>query len=115
MTTRDRLLALVLAGALVFSCVVLLRNSIDFGDRPTCADVELRQAKLPADDEKCYEGTSSAKTAQVVLGWVSGVLAAVAALVGLFYAHTGQRSQLLLQLTGVAILIGGASILIGAL
>ena len=49
-----------------------------------------------------------------MLGWPSGVLAGIAALVALYFAATGRRGRLLLQLTGAAIVLGAVSILIGS-
>ena len=50
-----------------------------------------------------------------MLGWPSGVLAGIAALVALYFAATGLRGRLLLQLTGAAIVLGAVSILIGSI
>ena len=109
-----RILAVVLALALAFACAVMVIVAIDIGDTATCEDVRAGKA-LPNEDNECYDGSSTAKTIQVVLAWPSGILAGLAALVALYFAATGRRSRLLLQLTGAAILLGGLSILIGAL
>jgi hypothetical protein len=109
-----RLLAIVLALALAFAAAVMIIVAVDIGDTATCEDVRAGEA-LPNDEGECYDGSSTAKTIQVALAWPSGVLAGLAALVALYFAVTGLRSRLLLQLTGAAIVLGALSILIGAL
>ena len=42
------------------------------------------------------------------------MLAGIAALVALYFAATGRRGRLLLQLTAAAIVLGAVSILIGS-
>ena len=115
-----RALGVILALALAFACAVMIIAMIDIGDTRTCEVVkeELRESIAddgppPADDE-CFDGSSTQKTASLVLGWPSGVLAGIAALVALFFVGTGRSGRLLLQLTGAAIVLGAASILIGS-
>ena len=106
-----RLLGLLLALALAFACAVMILVATDLSDTPTCNDVRAG-VEVPKDGE-CYDGSSTAKTIQVVLAWPSGILAGIAALVGLFFTITGRRSRLLLQLTAAAIVLGALSILVG--
>jgi hypothetical protein len=108
-----RALAVVLALALAFSCAVMVIAMADIGSTPTCKDVLSGQAALPSDGE-CFDGSSTQKTISLILGWPSGVLAGIAALVALFFAASGRQGRLLLQLTGAAIVLGGASILVGS-
>ena len=108
-----RALAVLLALALAFACAVMVIAMSDIGQTPTCDDVKAGNA-LPHDGE-CFDGSSTQKTISLVLGWPSGVLAGIAALVALFFAATGRRGRLLLQLTAAAIVLGGLSILIGSL
>ena len=114
LTPGTRVLTLVLAGALAFACVVMVMNMLSLGDTPTCADVQARVAE-PNEDGECYYDSSTAKMVQMLFGWLSGALAGLAALVGLYYAFTGLRSRLLLQLTAAAIAFGAVSIVIGVL
>jgi hypothetical protein len=107
-----RILALVLALALAFACAVMIVVATDIADTATCDDVRAGVA-LPNEDNECYDGSSTAKTIQVVLAWPSGVLAGIAALVALFFTATGRRGRLLLQLTAAAIVLGALSILVG--
>ena len=109
-----RALAVILALALAFACAVMIIAMADIGSTPTCESILSGEEQVP-DDGECFDGSSAQKTASLVLGWPSGVLAGIAALVALFFAGTGRNGRLLLQLTGAAIVLGGASILIGSI
>jgi len=109
-----RVLAVILALALAFACAVMVIAMADIGDTPTCADVRSGAAPLPSDLE-CFDGSSTQKTIALILGWPSGVLAGIAALVALFFVVTGRQGRLVLQLTGAAIALGAASLLIGSI
>jgi hypothetical protein len=108
-----RFLGLVLALALAFACAVLVIAMADIGDTPTCEDVLSGEVAPPSDNE-CFDGSSGQKTASLVLGWPSGILAGIAALVALYFVFTGRRGRLLLQLTGAAVVLGALSIGIGS-
>ena len=109
-----RVLAVVLALALAFSCAVMVIAMSDIGSTPRCDDpAAIAEALLEGEDE-CFDGSSAQKTATLVLGWPSGVLAGIAALVALYFAGTGRNGRLLLQLTGAALALGVLSILIGS-
>ena len=113
-TAGWRALAVILFLALAFACAVMVIAMSDIGSTPTCDDVLSGNAQLPSDNE-CFDGSSAQKTASLVLGWPSGVLAGIAALVAVFFAATGRRGRLLLTLTGAAIVLGALSILVGSL
>jgi hypothetical protein len=113
-TAGWRALAVVLFLALAFACAVLVIAMSDIGSTPTCDDVLSGKAQLPSDNE-CFDGSSAQKTISLVLGWPSGVLAGIAALVAVFFAATGRQGSLLLTLTGAAIVLGALSILVGSL
>lgn len=108
-----RALGVLLALALAFACAVMIVAMSEIGDTPTCDDILSGEAALPSDGE-CFDGSSGQKTASLALGWPSGVLAGIAALLALYFAGAGRRGRLLLQLTGAAIVLGGLSILIGS-
>jgi hypothetical protein len=109
-----RALGLVLALVLAFACAVMVIAMADIGSTPTCDDVRSGAAALPSDNE-CFDGSSGQKVASLVLGWPSGVLAGVAALIALMFTFTGRRGGLLLRITGIAVVLGALSILIGSL
>jgi hypothetical protein len=108
-----RALGVILALALAFACAVMVIAMADIGDTPTCDDVLSGKAALPSDNE-CFDGSSGQKTASLVLGWPSGVVAGIAALLALYFAANGRRGRTLLQLVGVAIVLGALSIGIGS-
>ena len=96
-----------------------LRGDVDRDGRTSARHPTLRRhsrdrrGSAEGEDE-CFDGSSAQKTATIVLGWPSGVLAGIAALVALYFAFTGRSGRLLLQLTGAAIALGVLSILIGS-
>ncbi len=106
-----RALSVILFLALAFACAVMVIAMADIADTP----IEEDCFPPPAGDcTEYFDGSSAQKTITLVLGWPSGILAGIAALVALYFAATGRRGRLLLQLTGAAIALGAISILIGS-
>ena len=103
---------MLLALALAFACAVMVIAMVDIGETATCDDP---QGIIESGKNECFDGSSGQKTASLILGWPSGVLAGIAALVALYFAATGRRGRLLLQLTGAAIVLGALSIVIGSI
>jgi hypothetical protein len=113
-----RALGVVLALALAFACAVMVVAMVDIGDTPRCDDpAALEEERVESGDLviECFDGSQTQKVISLVLGWPAGILAGIAALVALFFAATGRQGQLLLRLTGTAIVLGGLSILIGSI
>ncbi|HEX2468002.1 MAG TPA: hypothetical protein VHJ54_07345 [Solirubrobacterales bacterium] len=113
-----RVLGVVLALALAFACAVMIVAMVDINDTPRCDDpAALEEERAESGDLviECFDGSEAQKVISLVLGWPSGILAGIAALVALFFAVTGRQGQLLLRLTGTAIVLGGLSILIGSI
>jgi hypothetical protein len=113
-----RVLAVVLALALAFACAVMVIAMVDIGGTPRCDDpagLEAEAQENPGEELECFDGSAAQKVATLVLGWPSGILAGIAALVALYFAATGRRGRLLLQLTGAAIGLGVLSIVIGSI
>jgi hypothetical protein len=114
-----RALAVVLALALAFACAVMIIAMVGIGDSPRCNDpagIEAERQENPNDlTIDCFDGSSAQKALTLILGWPSGILAGIAALVALFFAATGRHGRLLLQLTGASIVLGVLSILIGSI
>jgi membrane-associated PAP2 superfamily phosphatase len=113
-----RALGVVLALALAFASAVMIIAMADIGDTPRCDDpAALEQERQETGDLviECFEGSQTQKTVSLGLGWPSGVIAGLAALLALYFAATGRRGRLLLQLTAAAIVLGGLSLLIGSL
>ena len=109
-----RALAVLLALALAFASAVMVIAMSDIGSTPTCEDVLTGQAALPSDGE-CFDGSSTKKTISLILGWPSGVLAGLAALLAIYFAATGLRGRLVLQMTGAAVVLGALSIIVGSI
>jgi hypothetical protein len=109
-----RALGFILALVLAFACAVMVIAMADIGSTPTCSDVRSGAAALPSDNE-CFDGSSAQKVVSLVLGWPSGVLAGIAAIVALMFTFTGRRGPLLLRLTGAAVVLGALSIGIGSI
>jgi hypothetical protein len=125
-----RALAVVLALALAVASAVMVIAMVDIGDDKACDDVAsdpellaefqrvggecLGDLEFQPDGDVVSSGSSAQRTITLVLGWPSGVLAGVAALVALFFAATGRQGRLMLLLTGAAIVLGGISILVGS-
>jgi hypothetical protein len=113
-----RVLGVLLALALAFACAVMVIAMIDIGGTPRCDDpagIEAEARENPGEEIECFDGSSAQKVITLVLGWPSGILAGIAALVALFFAATGRQGRLLLQLTAAAIVLGVLSIVIGSI
>jgi hypothetical protein len=108
-----RALAVLVGLALGFGCAVMAAAMSDIGSTPTCHDVSSGKAAIPPGGE-CFSGSSLQKAITLGLGWPSGVVAGVAGLVAMAFSITGRRGPLGLVLAGVAILLGGLSVLLGS-
>jgi len=108
-----RLLAAVLAISLLFAAAVLTLNSLDIADAPLCTDEQALAAEAGGKDPvECYEESSERRVVTVACGIAGAVVALLAAGVGCWIAGTGRSSRYLMPLTGAALVLGGASILI---
>lgn len=105
-----RALAVLLGLALLFAGGVMVAVMVDLNDTPL-------KAECTADPlcTEYYDGSDTAKTITMILGFASGAFAAIGALLAFYFAATGRRGRLLLQLTGAAIVLGALSILVGSI
>ena len=113
-----RVLGIILALALAFAAAVMIIVMVDVGGTPHCDDpAAIEEERRETGDLviECFEGSEGQKVASLALGWPSGVVAAIAALLALYFAVTGRRGQLLLRLTGLAVVLGVLSIVIGSI
>ena len=110
-----RVLAVILALALAFACAVMVIAMADIGGTPRCNDPEGLAEAIAEGETECFDGSSAQKAITLILGWPSGILAGIAALLALFFAATGRQGRLLLQLTAAAIVLGVLSILVGSI
>jgi hypothetical protein len=113
-----RALGIALAVALAFACAVMIMVMADIGGTPRCdapAAIAQEREETGTLEVQCFDGSQLQKTVSLLLGWPAGIIAGIAALVALFFAATGRRGELMLRLTGSAIVLGALSILIGSL
>jgi hypothetical protein len=96
---------------LAFGCAVMLIAMSDIGGTPTCQEMSSGSAGASSDGE-CFSGSSFQKAITLGLGWAGGAIAGFAALAALGFAITGRRGRLALRLAGLAVVLGGLSILI---
>ncbi len=105
-----RALGVLLALALAFACAVMILAMVDISDTPL-----LDECQADPTCTEYFDGSSAQKTVAVILGFISGGIAGIGALVALYFAATGRAGRLLLQITGAAIAFGAASLLIGSI
>ena len=105
-----RLLAFVLVLALLFGGAVMIVVGLNPDDTPRCEQTELAQLA-----GECYDVTETQQTVQAVLAWPAGILAVLAALVGLAVVFTGRRGPLMLRLVVPAVVLGAAAVIVGQL
>ncbi len=111
--TAWRALAALLFVVLAFGCAVMVVSMADISRTPTCHDVQFKGAA--PHDGQCFSGSSLQRTVSLALGFPSGVIAAVAAVLAVLFAITGRRARLTMALAAVAIVLGTLSIVIGSL
>jgi hypothetical protein len=113
-----RALGVLIALVLAFGAAVMIAVAIDIGDTSTCdqffEDVQSGQV-VPELDDECFDGSEGQKSISVVLAWASGIVGAIAVLVALMFAVTGNRGPLLARVAGAAVALGILSILIGSI
>jgi len=98
---------------LAFGAAVMIAVAIDIGGMLTCEEF-LAQLNPDRAGEECFDGGSTVKTVSVALFWVSGVLGAIAVLLGLAFAFAGRFGRRFAQLAVAAVIAGGLAILIGS-
>jgi hypothetical protein len=110
--------AVVLALIFAFACAVMVAVMIDIGDSPICSDRQAVQeaiAESGGQTVECFDSTSTAKTASLILGWPSAVLAGLTVLLGLAFAIRGRGGRALAIVAIAAVVLGGLSILVGSI
>lgn len=104
-----RALGVLLGLVLLFAAAVMFVAMAEIADTPL-----LDACRADPTCTEYFDGSSAQRTIAVVFGFISGGLAAIGALAAFYFAATGHRGRLLLQLTGAAIAFGALSILIGS-
>jgi hypothetical protein len=107
--------AVVLALIFAFAAAVMIAVMADIGDTPTCEDIRTGEATLEPGETECFDGSSTEKTASLVLGWPSGILGAIVVLLSLAFAIRGRGGRPLAITAVAAVVLGGLSILVGSI
>ena len=109
-----RLLAFLLACALVFAAAVMIIAAADISDLPL--ESEVKGSDIPAGGSiDVYEGSATEHTLTTAAFFASGGLAAVAAVLALAIAITGRFNGLLWLATGAAIALGAGAVVLNNL
>jgi hypothetical protein len=79
-------------------------------------DAQLCSEPATAADigEECYDGSSTQRVLDLLFGFPAGVLGIATAVLAVYFAATGRRGRLLLQIGLGALVLFGGSLLIGA-
>jgi hypothetical protein len=107
-----------LAIIFAFAAAVMVAVMLEIGDSPLCDDPAAVQEAIresPGETVECFEGSDTAKTASLILGWPSAVLGALVVLLGLAFAIRGRGGRTLAIVGVAAVVLGGLSILVGSL
>ena len=107
-----RILAVILALALAFVTAVAVIVVLDIGELTPCEDVG-NDITLLNDEGECFDGSSTAKTISLVLGWPGAILAGVATLLALGFALRGYGGRRLITVIVAAAVLLGLALLIG--
>jgi hypothetical protein len=110
----SRALAVVLFLILLLGAAIMIIAAADIAGTTLCSDVTLQDARLDPNGE-CFDGSSIQKVVSVALGFASGAVGVIAALLAIAYTFTGRRGRLVVIGTVAAVVLAGASILVGSL
>jgi hypothetical protein len=107
-----RILAVI--GGLVWGImgIALIVVGFDIIDAPLCSDPEALAGAFLG--EECYDGSSTQRFFDLLFGFPAGVLGVVTAGLAVYFAATGQRGRLLVQVGIAALVLFGGSLLVGA-
>jgi hypothetical protein len=109
-----RILAVIGGLILGFVGVALLVRGFDVVGAPLCGDPEdVAQAILEGETE-CYEGSSTQRFFDALFSFPGGVLGIAALVLSVYFAATGKRGKLLLQIGIASLVLLGAALLVSA-
>jgi hypothetical protein len=103
--------ALAVIGGVVWGImgIALIVVGFDILDAPLCSDPEALTL-----GEECYDGSSTQRFFDLLFGFPAGVLGVATAVLAVYFAATGNRGRLLLQVGIAALVLFGGSLLVGA-
>jgi hypothetical protein len=107
-----RILAVI--GGLVWGImgIALIVVGFEILDAPLCSDPEALAGAFLG--EECYDGSSTQRFFDLLFGFPAGVLGVVTAGLAVYFAATGRRGRLLIQVGIAALVLFGGSLLVGA-
>lgn len=88
----------------------MVAAALDLGDTPLRS--EIPRADAAVGEVEFYDGSEAAKTLSTISFWASAASAAAAVLAALVVAATRRWNRALMPLAGLAVVLGGAGILI---
>jgi hypothetical protein len=104
-----RALGVLLALVLAFGAAVMIVASAEIADTPTLEEIEAGETP---NDGQYYEGSETSRTISTAFGYASGVVGAIGALIGLFFAITGTRGRLFAQVAIAAVILAAIALII---
>lgn len=108
-----RALAVILFILLLVGCFIMIAASTDIAGTTLCRDVT-RQFVQQHPNGSCFDGSQVQKVLSVGFGYASGAVGAIAALLAIAFTITGRRGRLVAALAVTALVLAGASILVGS-
>lgn len=106
--------AVLAALVMAFGTAVAVLVMLMLGDTATCADVFSGDASFN-DDGECFDGSSGAKIASLVLGWPGAILGGISVLLALAFTITGRGGRRFVGVAVAAAVLFGLSILVGSI
>ena len=88
---------------------ILIAVMLDVGDHPTCEERDREVLGITNPEravEECFDGSSTAKTLTLILGWPTAIAFIALLPLGIYFAATGHRGRLLLAVLGIAVGLG---------
>lgn len=115
--TGWRIGAVVLGLAAAIFGAILISVMLDVGDHPTCDEAaqEVLSITNPEQEIDCFDGSSTAKTLTLILGWPTAIAFIALLPLGIYFAATGRGRNLLLLVLGAAIGLGLLLVLVTVL
>jgi hypothetical protein len=110
----SRALAVILFLVLLLGSAIMIIAATDIAGTSLCRDVTVQDAIQDPNGE-CFDGSSLQKVLSVAIGYLSGGVGAIAALLAIAYTFTGRRGRLVAIAAVAAVVLAGISIGVGSL
>ena len=106
-----RALGILLALVLLFGAAVMIVAAGEIADTPTAEEVTSGEEQLPSDG-KVFDGSEGKRSVTTALMYASGVVGAIAVILGFAFAITGTRGRLFAQAAIVAVILAVIALVI---